>query len=406
MTSTESNSCETEMFSANPSSTQVERVAADATASPSYVLSQALDILDISSVGSNEKQPSPSSSASGRPRSAPSMSASSRASPINSTVVSFPTKAVAHSHTSRSTTQINIVGTHQTRPKLVRLNSIDSCSTTTTVSTTTSFSSITSSSSSSTVSSPSNSPVASPKRSIFQSYWDRNGTPRANRQTTMSFSNIPKVTPSEEDSRPAQQQLDHLGPSTFDGTSATAAKSTTSGDQPSTPRSATVTVTLPEGYQHTGTTTSASSPKRSIFGDRAMQTARRSSPPDIPSIADTLLTESNYMYSTYMHTDHHRVRHVRKTSSTDHLVRVRKSCLRRVALYSGSGSELRKSASTISTATAAVTASNLQPRQRASTLPQPVVQFDPEVRVYEFHRTAEEPNRALTSSNDWSHLFA
>ena len=394
------------MFSANPSSTQVERVAADATASPSDVLSRALDILDISSVGSNEKQPSPSSSASasGRPRSAPSMSKSSRASPINSTFVSFPTKAVAHSHTSRSTTQINIVGTHHTRPKLVRLNSIDSCSTTTTVSTTTSFSSTTSSSS--TVSSPSNSPVASPKRSIFQSYWDRNGTPRANRQTTMSFSNIPKATPSEEDSRPAQQQLDQVRPSTFDGTSATAAKSTTSGDQPSTPRSATVTATLPEGYQHTGTTASASSPKRSIFGDRAMQTARRSSPPDIPSIADTLLAESNYMYSTYMHTDHHRVHHVRKTSSTDHLVRVRKSCLRRVALYSGSGSELRKSASTISTATAAVTASNLKPRPRASTLPQPVVQFDPEVRVYEFHRTAEEPNRALTSSNDWSHLFA
>ena len=133
-----------------------------------------------------------------------------------------------------------------------------------------------------------------------------------------------------------------------------------------------------------------------------METAKRSSLPDLPSIAATLITEPTY-------TDYHRVHHVRKTSSTDHLVKVRKSCLRRVSLYSpsssGRGSEMKKSASTIST----TATTNLKPtRPRASTLPQPVVQFDPQVRVYEFHLSVEDSHHHHNhaSSNDWSHLFA
>ena len=239
----------------------------------------------------------------------------------------------------------------------------------------------------STTSSTSNSPIASPKRSIFQSYWEKNGTPTktAAAANTISYPNIPHVASEDSTS-------DRICPTqSFKKVEAQQAA-------PCTPRSA--TVILPEGYPLTNNTTTAgtsASPKRSIFGDRAMETAKRSSLPDLPSIAATLITESDCTTcSTY--TDYHRVHHVRKTSSTDHLVRVRKSCLRRVSLYSGSA-ELRKSASAISTSTT---------RPRASTLPaQPTVQFDPEVRVYEYHRTAEEPiDHARASSNDWSHLFA
>jgi len=95
------------------------------------------------------------------------------------------------------------------------------------------------------------------------------------------------------------------------------------------------------------------------------------------------------------YTDYHRVHQVRKTASTDQLVRVRKSCLRRATTASSpTRGRMTKSASTLSATT--------PPRPRAET--DPVVQFDPEVRVYLFQRT--EDGQKKTGSNDWSHLFA
>ena len=217
--------------------------------SPSDVLSHALDIIEISCDGANEKQQK--STASGRPRrSSPSLTAG-RASPIHAAngTSSFPSKVVAHHHASMSKStsqisQISNIGTqpppNPTRPKLVRLNSTDSCSTATTASI--SAGSLVSSSSSvisSTVSSPSNSPISSPKRRIFQSYWERNRTPRgASRQigkrlAMMSFPDVPQgASPSEEEDSQQDQKQDQNEPSTFDG-AATATTISTTIDQPS-----------------------------------------------------------------------------------------------------------------------------------------------------------------------------
>ena len=344
-----------------------------ASRSTSDVLSKALDILDISAV-TNEK---PRTS---RPRASPPITARKNPQSANDKhiVISFPTCAkvtMTHNVSAVSTTA-------ERRPKLTRLGSVESISTAATISTSASFEV-------SPLPSPTGSPVASPKRSIFQSYWERpKETPKKHKEqhqahpdttTRFSFSNVPKAT---ELSTSGQDLL----PSTIDG--GTADVSSASAAYTAAFKSSTNLI-----VPSTNAAGSKASPKRSIFGDRAMETAQRSSLPDLPSVAATFISET-------------RTRQVHKTASTGQLIKVRKSCLRRTALYSSSSltshgrGQMKKSAST-TTATCATTAKGSLGRSRSES----AVQFDPEVRVYEFHRT-DNHHHDRRSSNEWSHIFA
>ena len=350
-----------------------------ASRSTSDVLSKALDILDISAV-TNEK---PRTS---RPRASPPITARKNPQSANDKhiVISFPTCAkvtMTHNVSAVSTTA-------ERRPKLTRLGSVESISTAATISTSASFEV-------SPLPSPTSSPVASPKRSIFQSYWERpKGTPKKHKEqqnqapqettkTRFTFSNVPKA---KEASTYGLNSL----PSTIDGSAADVSSA-----------SAAYTAAFKSSTKFTSPSTTATgiktSPKRSIFGDRAMETAQRSSLPDLPSVAATFISETS------------RTRQVHKTASTGQLIKVRKSCLRRTALYSSSSSpshgrgQMKKSASTTTTtigASSAPPAAGSLQRSRSGS-----VQFDPEVRVYEFHRT-DNHHHDRRSSNEWSHIFA
>ena len=359
---------------AGPAVTIQDEGESSSVESTSDVLSNALNILDISAV-TNEKPRT------ARPRSSPPITAR-RNNPTghsigdNNIVISFPTCAKITAH------NVSAVSSIRERPKMTRLGSVESISTAATISTSASFEV-------SPLPSPTGSPVASPKRSIFQSYWERpKETPKKHKEqhqahpdttTRFSFSNVPKAT---ELSTSGQDLL----PSTIDG--GTADVSSASAAYTAAFKSSTNLI-----VPSTNAAGSKASPKRSIFGDRAMETAQRSSLPDLPSVAATFISET-------------RTRQVHKTASTGQLIKVRKSCLRRTALYSSSSltshgrGQMKKSAST-TTATCATTAKGSLGRSRSES----AVQFDPEVRVYEFHRT-DNHHHDRRSSNEWSHIFA
>lgn len=344
--------------------------------STSDVLSHALDILDISTV-TNEK---PRGS---RPRSSNPRKARRNNPPRDShddILISVPTCAkvtTAHNVSAVSSSA------GERRPKLSRLGSIDSISTAATISTSASFEV-------SPLPSPTGSPECSPKRSIFKSYWNKEETSKETTTRRFSFSNVRTAKKNASTSG-----LD-LFPSTSDGSTSTADVSSASAAY----TAAFQTSTFTSAVQSTSAGIKTSSPQRSIFGDRAMETAQRSSLPDLPSVAATFISETSY-------TDHRRTRQVHKTASTGQLIKVRKSCLRRTALYSSSSSpsnrrgQMRKSASTTTTTTEAPapSAAGLLGRSRSGS-----VQFDPEVRVYEFRRT-ENHHHDRRSSNDWSSHF-
>ena len=338
--------------------------------STSDVLSHALDILDISTV-TNEK---PRGS---RPRSSNPRKARRNNPPRDSydnILISFPTCA-------KVTTAHNVSAvyssTGERRPKLMRLGSIDSISTVATISTSASFEV-------SPLPSPTGSPECSPKRSIFKPYWNKEDNSKETTTRRFSFSSVPKAKKDASTSG-----LDLL-PSTSDGSTSTADVSSASAAY-TTAFQSSATSAVPS----TTAGIKTSSPQRSIFGDRAMKTAQRSSLPDLPSIAATFISET---------------RQVHKTASTGQLIKVRKSCLRRTALYSSSSSrsnrrgQMRKSASTttttITTEAPAPSASGPLGRTRADS----AVHFDPTVRVYEFHRT-DNHHHDRRSSNDWSSHF-
>ena len=365
---------------AGPAVTIQDEGESSSVESTSDVLSKALDILDISAV-TNEKPRT------ARPRSSPPITAR-RNNPTghsigdNNIVISFPTCAKITAH------NVSAVSSIRERPKMTRLGSVESISTAATISTSASFEV-------SPLPSPTSSPVASPKRSIFQSYWERpKGTPKKHKEqqnqapqettkTRFTFSNVPKA---KEASTYGLNSL----PSTIDGSAADVSSA-----------SAAYTAAFKSSTKFTSPSTTATgiktSPKRSIFGDRAMETAQRSSLPDLPSVAATFISETS------------RTRQVHKTASTGQLIKVRKSCLRRTALYSSSSSpshgrgQMKKSASTTTTtigASSAPPAAGSLQRSRSGS-----VQFDPEVRVYEFHRT-DNHHHDRRSSNEWSHIFA
>lgn len=343
--------------------------------STSDVLSHALDILDISTV-TNEKPGS-------RPRSSNPRKARRNNPPGDSAGddnIAIPFPNCAKVTTAHRVSAVVSSSTGERRPKLSRLGSIDSISTAATISTSASFEV-------SPLPSPTGSPECSPKRSIFKSYWNKEDSSKDTTTRRFSFSNVPKAK--KHASTPG---LDlHVLLSTSDGSTSTADVSSASAAYTAAFQTSTFT--------RAGIKTS--SPQRSIFGDRAMETAQRSSLPDLPSVAATFISETSYNH-------HRRTRQVHKTASTGQLIKVRKSCLRRTALYSSSSSpsnrrgQMRKSASTTTTTFEAPAPSAAGPlgRSRSGS-----VQFDPEVRVYEFRRT-DNHHHDRRSSNDWSSHFA